>query len=59
MIREWVGGWETLFFFGVVLVVLWWGGGGAEEHPLRDKGEGRWDREFEEGRPGRGTTFEM
>jgi hypothetical protein len=31
----------------------------VEEHSLRDKGEGRWDGRFTEGRPGRGTTFEM
>jgi hypothetical protein len=28
-------------------------------HPLRGKGEGRWDAGFVEGRQGRGTTYEM
>jgi hypothetical protein len=34
-------------------------GGWVEEHPLRGKGEGIWDGMFVEGRPGRGTIFEM
>jgi len=31
----------------------------VEEDTQRGKGEERWDGEFVEGKPGRGTTFEM
>jgi hypothetical protein len=33
--------------------------GWVGEHPHRVRGEGKWDREFPEGRPGKGITFEM
>jgi hypothetical protein len=36
-----------------------WVGRWEEEHPLRGKGEEGWDGGLVEGRPGRGTTFEM
>jgi hypothetical protein len=29
------------------------------EHPHRSRGEGEWDREFAEGKLGRGITLEM
>jgi hypothetical protein len=29
------------------------------EHYHRSRGRGEWDREFPEGKPGKGITFEM